>query len=155
MKGAQGIQAVKKYLEAYRMADLDLDMQVERLNRLETKMYSAGSPVYTDMPKSPTHFPDKIDRLVTQKMELVKQIKEAEARQTESRKIIEQMIAGISPTEKAVIRMRYIDGERWETVAYQIYGDREDYNDRADSYYRRTTRLHGSALINIANSKDA
>ena len=46
--------------------------------------------------------------------------------------------------------MRYIDRESWNTVAELMFGGREDYEGKEDTYLRRVHKVHGAALQNMA-----
>lgn len=47
--------------------------------------------------------------------------------------------------------MRYLDGCRWEEVAEMLFGQRDDYEEKADSFLRRVHKIHGAALGKLAN----
>lgn len=149
------VHLVKGRLRRYHLKETDIEMQTERLERLEAKMYSVSSPMLSDMPKAPTPSHDQIARLVAQKEELTRIINQMVTEQEEERKRIEDVLCQIpSPEERAVIRMRYLDGEKWEMVSFLIFGADPEYVGREESYIRRTTRLHGQALAHMAKLSD-
>ena len=55
-----------------------------------------------------------------------------------------------TPSERAVIRLRYFDRADWESTCGVLFGDRRDYVDRVDAYQNRTYKIHGRALLNLA-----
>lgn len=54
------------------------------------------------------------------------------------------------PDERAVLRLRYFDRADWDGICAALYGDRQDYLDRLDSYQNRTYKAHGRALLRLA-----
>lgn len=144
-------QGVKTRLQQYREREREIDNQIERLERLEAKLYGVGSPQLTDMPKASSPAGDKTVALIAQKEELDGLIRELVKEQTRERGWIEDILTGLTRSdEKAVIRVRYIDGEKWTEVSDLLFGSADDYEDKRDSYLRRTTKLHGQALMNMA-----
>lgn len=145
------VDAVKHRLIAYREREKDIDNQIERHELLSQKMISIGSPTLSDMPKavSPSH--DKIANMVAMKMELEESIREDVQKQSEERKEIEEILKHLKKSdEKAVIRMRYLDGVSWNDVVDMIFGGKEDFLGKEDTYLRRVHKIHGSALLNMA-----
>lgn len=145
------VEAVKYRLVAYREREKDIDNQIERHELLSQKMISIGSPTLSDMPKavSPSH--DKIANMVAMKMELEESIREDVQKQSKERKEIEDILKHLKKSdEKAVIRMRYLDGVSWNDVVDMIFGGKEDFLGKEDTYLRRVHKIHGSALLNMA-----
>ena len=71
--------------------------------------------------------------------------------QVEEQRWIDGVLLHIgNANERAVIRMRYVDAKSWPNVSKMIFGRNEDYEEKADSYLRRTTKLHGRALVDMA-----
>lgn len=50
--------------------------------------------------------------------------------------------------QRQVVLARYIDGMAWGTITAIIFGKREDFDDKQQSYQRRIYRIHGNALAN-------
>lgn len=143
--------AVKDWLVEYREKDRDIDNQIERLERLVSKMTAAGAQVISDMPRSSGSAGDRLGVLVAQKEDLELSIRAAVEAQSQKRRKIESILSTLRHSdEKAVIRIRYIDRESWNTVAELMFGSREDYNDKEDTYLRRVHKVHGAALQNMA-----
>lgn len=145
------VAVVKEWLAEYREKERDIDNQIERLERFVTKMTAAGAQVISDMPRSPGSTGDRIGDMVSRKEELENSIRAEVRRQSEKRKLIESILARLRRSdEKAVIRMRYIDREGWSVVAELMFGSRDDYDGKVDTYLRRTHKVHGAALQNMA-----
>ena len=71
------VNAVKERLNQYREKERDIDNQIERLERIVSKMTGAGAQVITDMPRAPSVSTDRMAELVGQKEELEASIREA------------------------------------------------------------------------------
>lgn len=145
------VGAVKAWLVEYRNNERDLDNQNERLERLVMKMTSVGAPVLSDAPKSPNSSRDRFGDYLAKKEELEADIADALQKQKSTRKEIERILKHIrNPDERAVIRMRYLDVSNWTDVTDLMFGGREDYLGKEESYLRRVHKVHGDALRHMA-----
>lgn len=143
---------VKRMLLDYLDLEREIDNQIERLESLESRIYSVGSPEMSDMPKNPSPSNDRMSLMIERKMELEEKIKKLIDEQTEKRKKFEDAIEKISfPDQRAVIRMRYLDGEKWESIVEMLFGENEEFDEKRDSYMRRVMILHGQALQQLAD----
>ena len=50
--------------------------------------------------------------------------------------------------QRQVLLARYMDGQCWPVIAATIFGQHEDFDQKKQSYLRRTYRIHGTALVN-------
>lgn len=145
------VVAVKERLDAYREEEREIDNQIERIERIETKMIGVGAQVITDMPRSPSVSNDRITDLLNQKLEFEDFIRDAIMDHNDEKSRIEEIIRHLhSSDERAVIRMRYFDGASWNEVNKMMFSWKDDFEDRKDSFLRRIYKLHGSALLNMA-----
>ena len=145
------VEAVKNRLIEYREREKDIDNQIERHELLSQKMISIGSPTLSNAPKGVSTSHDKIANMVAMKMELEESIHEDVRKQSEERQDIENILKHLKKSdEKAVIRMRYLDGVSWNDVVDMIFGGKEDFLGKEDTYLRRVHKIHGSALLNMA-----
>ena len=145
------VSAVKDWLIEYREKERDIDNQIERLERFIIKMTSVGAQVISGMPQAPGTAEDRIGGLVARKEELEGTIRSDVRKLGEKRKAVEGVLAQLKRSdERAVIRMRYIDRESWNTVAELMFGSRDDYEGKEDTYLRRVHKVHGAALQNMA-----
>lgn len=143
--------AVKYRLIEYREREKDIDSQTERLDRLEMKILSVGSPTLSDMPKSPSLPQDRTTALIADKIDLENDIRQAIAAQRREKEAIEVILRKLRHSEeRAVIRMRYFDGASWNDVVDMLFGGKDDFLGKEDTYLRRTHKIHGSALLNMA-----
>jgi len=142
---------VKEWLITYREKSRELFCQNERLERLEVRMVGVGAMTITDMPKAPSIQGDRLADLVSLKIELEESIGHGAEEQKLMRDRLEYVLGQIrSANERAVIRMRYIDGEHWDKISELLYANRDDYTDHAESYLRQVYREHGYALYHLA-----
>ena len=152
------VAKVKRWLRSYNDRDRDIDTQLERLDKLETRLKSFGVPVLSDMPKSPSAADDRTADLVSQKVDLEKEIRTALVDQKTFRNQIYSLIDMVNnPDERAVLRIKYIDGYQWQDICDMLFGSRIDYVDKEESYLRRTHKIHKAALervVRIINSKE-
>ena len=144
-------QRIKDRLAAYTAMLRDIDNQLERLDRMEMTMASPPGPDLTGMPRGSGTPSDRTGMMVERKMELEEQIEERLAEEREERAALEAMIRQVeNPDERAVLRLRYFDRADWDGICAALYGDRQDYLDRLDSYQNRTYKAHGRALLRLA-----
>lgn len=145
------VEAVKQRLTEYLENERDIDNQIERLEHLNARMVGVGAQVLTDMPKSPSVTNDRMAELLGQKEELELAIRAAVTEQSKERQRIEMILKHLrNPDERAVIRMRYFDRSSWPEVRDMMFGHKADFDEKEETYLRRTHRVHGSALVNMA-----
>ena len=144
------VASIKDRLYRYLETEAEIEMELERYENLDVKIQGLHSPQITDMPKGgPVEY--RLEALLDQKAELDEKIKRLSARQTYERRWIEEVLSHLSKaSEREVIRLKYIDACSWNDVAFSLFGGNVDFNERDDSYIRRTTKLHGRALAAMA-----
>lgn len=130
----------------------EIDNQIERLERMEVIMASPSGPNLSGMPRSSGNTSDRVAMQVARKMELEETIREAIEKEQQEREAIEQMIQRIKkPDERAVIRLRYFDRAGWPEICEILFAEAEDFTENTDNYMRKTFRIHGTALICLAD----
>lgn len=145
------VEAVKQRLIDLRDLRREIENQSERLERLETKLVGVGAQAPTDMPKSPSPSNDRISDLMQQKFDLEEDIRATLEHRRRERMFFEKIIRRLKRSdERAVIRSRYLDGASWGDVVDLLYGDEEDLLEREDMYRKRVFKLHGRALLSMA-----
>lgn len=145
------VEAVKQRLIDLRDLRREIENQSERLERLETKLVGVGAQALTDMPKSPSPPNDRISDLMQQKFDLEEDIRATLEHRRRERMFFEKIIRRLKRSdERAVIRSRYLDGASWGDVVDLLYGDEEDLLEREDMYRKRVFKLHGRALLSMA-----
>lgn len=144
-------EAVKDWLKTYPEKLSDIRNMQAQLERLEDKLSSIGSPTLSDMPKAPSRAMDKEAELIAQKIDLEREIEQEKKNVHTLRLEIERVMGCLKKAnEKAVIRAKYLCEEKWEDVSFILFGAKEDFLDKEESYQRRTYKIHGTALLNMA-----
>lgn len=143
-------EAVKKRLKQYVQRERDIENQIERIERMETKLTSAGSPVFSDLPKASSPSQQRMADLTHQKIDLENKVALEIDLQKAEKAFLEKITDKLEiADEKAVIRMRYFDSADWDSVLSMLFGGKEDFLGKEDSYMRRVYSLHCSALLNM------
>ncbi|WP_455506443.1 DUF1492 domain-containing protein [Gemmiger formicilis] len=151
MKQRPITEKIKARLHDYIAMLREIDNQTERLDLLEAKMQAPPSPDLSGMPRGSGTPTDRTGMMVMRKMEIEEQIAKSTAEELKERQAIEALIQQLAkPDERAVLRLRYFDRGEWEEITGVLFGDRADYIEKADTYQKRTFRLHGSALLALA-----
>lgn len=142
---------IKDRLFQYTVMLRDIDNQIERLIRMEESAALPNGSCLTGICKSIGMPSDYISVISERKLELERQIKEATTEERRENAAIEHMVQQIdNPDERAVIRMRYFDRADWDDITLALFGDRQDYSERWESYQNRTYKIHGRALLKLA-----
>ena len=151
MNQKDAVNDIKERLGEYTRLLREIDNQYERLGLMEMTMAAPPGPSMTGMPRGSGTPSDRTGLTVMRKMELEEQIKETITEEQKERASIEAMIQQVKrPDERAVLRLRYFDRADWDGICAALYGDRQDYLDRLDSYQNRTYKAHGRALLRLA-----
>ena len=142
---------VKRCLVLFMDTEREIDNEIERLEILQEKLYSVGSPEITDMPRNPSPSNDRISELLSRKNDCEKKVGHRLELQRKRRVVYEHVVEKISgPDKRSVIGLRYLEGVRWDRICESLFGQQDDYDDRRDTYMRRVMRLHGWALQDMA-----
>ncbi len=145
-------EIVKRWLIKYLEDERDIDNQIERLEHLKVRMVGVGAQVLTDMPKSPSATNDRMTVLLAQKEDLEALIRAEVTAQSLERQRIDDVVKNLrNPDERAVIRMKYFDRFRWPEINDMLFGQKADFDEKKETYERRTYRIHASALVNMAD----
>ena len=148
------VEGIRERLIRYREADREIDLEIERLERLEARMTSAGAQQLSGMPGSPNAPRDRMGLLVEQKEEMEQELY-GQIREHQQDWIgVERLLSCLRRSdEKEVIRLRYHDRESWREVQDLLFGRNTDYEEHMDLYRRQIFRLHASALRNMARAE--
>ena len=71
-----------------------------------------------------------------------------EQEQQEYEELIKIINALPCAEQRQLMLARYMERQPWERVTEIMFGAKNDYREKFDSYKRRTHRIHGSALAN-------
>ncbi len=151
--------AVKLRLLQFRDRENDLRVLFDRLDIIEMQMKSVTSPTLSDMPNSKSPFRDRTSYMVAVKVDLEKEIQQLQEDQYHIRNDIETILKKLKKAEeRAVIRSRYLDCSfyhedrlcDWNDVNNTLFGDRDDFLEKEESYLRRIHKIHSAALLNLS-----
>lgn len=150
------IESLKRWLESYMERQRDLDATYERLERLESKLTSPRSAALTGLPGAAASDPDRLTFPVAELQELQAETKRQVAALRDLRHRIEGAVRLIDgpdwANQRAVLRMRYLDGERWEVIAQLLFWRDPDFQLKQDSYIRRVYKIRKGALRALAKN---
>ena len=147
----QDVQAVKERFNDFREREKEIEYQAEAIEVLNNKLTGLGAMEITDMPRSPSPPKDRLTDLVNRKIELEEELKSIIEEQAAERKAIIKLLKKLkSADERGVIKFRYLLCLEWYDVNFSMFGAKEDFDEKEESYLRRVYNIHGRALINIA-----
>ena len=144
---------IKEWLIEYRERWRDIETQDEMLHRLDEAMVSTSAKEMTGMPHSGNPSSDKMALMLDQKDRIINRLDTLKELHNKQREIIEMTIRQIrSSDERSVISLRYLSYPllSWNDVCKSMFDSKEDYEDRFESYLRRTTKTHGRAVKKMA-----
>lgn len=125
----------------------EIENQNERLLRLAESMSTPRASRLDGMPRA-GRSADRIGSAITKKEALEANLKDAVAAAEQEYHELERAVCKLRRArERMVIRLRYFDRCTWPEVTEAMYGAREDFDDRLESYTRRAQRIHGDALV--------
>lgn len=134
-------EETKLWLRSYRQKKLEAAQLDSMIKRLEAEMYNPKTTRFDKIPGSTHGAGSPTERLAIKHADLVDKYEEKlEALRAEALRI-EQAIETLEPTERMLMRYRYIEGLTWEEVAVAI-----NYS------WRQTHNLHGRALDKMSDN---
>lgn len=150
------VEHLKRWLESYQERQRDFEATCERLERLESKLTSPRSAALTGLPGAAASDPDRLTHALAELEELRTENRKRAAALRDLRHRLEMAIKLIDgpgwPNCRAVLRMRYLDGERWETIAQLLFWRDPDFQLKQDSYIRRVYKIRKGALRALAKN---
>ena len=146
------IEETQKWLSRFLDNEAELDKLLERIEGLRSQLAAPSSPSLTGMPHGGGYEADRIGRTLARIEALEVQVQELLAT---SRLLYKEICAAISqikrvirkwPPRKVILEMRYLDRLEWDEINQVLWSKYDDYDDRYDTYKRRTFRFHAEAL---------
>ena len=142
---------IKDRLRRYTDLIRDIENQRERLDQMEATYGSPTSPNLSGIPKAKGGITNPIAAAYERKERLMERIEQKEAAERIEREALEDMIEKLdSPDERLTIQLKYLDLYEWQDVNFGLFGRKADFIEKMDAYQRRTYRIHGRALLNLA-----
>lgn len=138
------------WLSRYRENEAALDDLLERIATLRSRLESPKSAAITGMPHGSRSENDpfyrglaKIDDLEAKAQKLLAVSRNLYGELNDS---IDQITGKGWADKKCVLRCRYIDGFSWNEVCEILFSRKPDFDDKMETYLRRTFRIHNEAL---------
>lgn len=148
-------EALKAWLRRYQELRRDADRLFDRLEDLRGRAEGARTAHLDGLPHGSRSDADRIGGIVAELEDLDRAALEAQQEVTAARREIAAAIKQIHgprwADRREVLRLRYLDGLRWEDVAERMFGDSQDFWDRQETYLRRCFKLHGESLEELTN----
>ena len=146
----QSKESVILWLNRYAETENALDDLLERIAALRSRMESPRAATITGMPHGGGYQGDAFARGLSQIEELEDKaqdlLKKSRTLYSEINDAIDQIIGKGAANMRTVLRCRYIDRFEWSEVNQILFARRPDFDDRLESYVRRTFRIHKDAL---------
>lgn len=150
------VEHLKRWLESYMERQRDFEATCERLERLESKLTSPRSAALSGVPGAAATDSDRLAFPLAELEELREECNKQVEYMRDLRHRIERAIRLIDgpgwPNQRAVMRMRYLDGEKWETIARLLFWREADFLERQDSFQRRALKIRKAALKALAQN---
>lgn len=146
------IEETQAWLSRFLDNEENLDRLLERIEWLRSDLKSPNSPSLTGMPSGGGYEADRIGRTLARIEDLEAQAQDLLAK---SRHLYTEINSAISqikhivkkwPSRKLVLELRYLDGRDWPDIIEVLWGKEFDFDDRYDTYNRKTFRFHAEAL---------
>ena len=132
----------KNDFTSYRILAKEVEQLKERLEALESSLYSPKGQKFTTTPRAVNGGGNTMDDAVERHLRLVELYEEKLAEKESKQLAIEMAIESLEdPAERVVMRDRYIVGRSWRSIVMKL----------ADRGYseRQVYRLHGFALLKL------
>lgn len=145
---------IKDWLRRYQEAVRDSEAIDGIVANARAKAEAAKASRLDGMPHATGYDEDSMGAALARIDGLEREAQEARAHAVALYREIDAAIKQITgpgwPDMRAVLRVRYLDLERWEGVAEVLFGQRDDYEERSDSFLRRVHKIHSAALAALA-----
>ena len=146
---------IKERLRRY--TDLLREIKNQR-ERLDCLMETYGDPSSSDLsgtPRPKGGVSDPTANAAERITDLREKIQRKEAQEKIERAALEDLTEHMDdPDERLVIQLKYIDQVEWDDITFRLFGNLRDYTEKFEGYQRRTFRIHGRALLNLARAEN-
>lgn len=116
------IESLKQRLQSYADIQRDIDIQIERLEKMQEAIQNPAIATLTHGARDTSSGIDKIGRKIGRIEELDSEIRKTIAAEREENKALEEVIQMLPyPDQKSIIRMRYFDRMEWVEIANTLF----------------------------------
>lgn len=133
---------IRRTLNSYRPLVREINYLEHKIETMRDRQTSIKSSSDVSEVQAPCGNSDKIGNSVSELIDLEQMYLDKIDKATKQLKVIEHMIDILTPTERLLIRARYVDGEYLEAVCGII-----GYS------YGQTKRIHNAALRKLSEHK--
>lgn len=148
------VEAAKEWLLRFRDAERDSASLDSRIAAMRARIESARTSHLDGMPHGSGFEGDNVGAALSRLSELEEEAKETRAHGMalyhEINDAIKRITGPDSPYQRAVLQTRYLDLESWTGVSEVLFGQRDDFLDKQESFLRRVHKIHGAALSKLA-----
>jgi len=148
-------EAVKGWLRRYQQITEDIENLESRLEVLEIRAKSPRTSNIDGMPHEPSSEHDRIGDAVAKIDSVKRTIAERKAQANEVYREIDTMIERLQGRYahlwRIILQLRYLDHAEWNDINFSVFGGKNDYNDKEESYMRRVYKYHKDALVALLN----
>lgn len=110
---------IKERLHQYLWIQENVKELEDRLLEIDTQLTKVTAQLTADKVTT-TKDPDKFTNLTSERIKVEKKINEEICKGLKEMQYIENMIEALPEREKYLMRLRYIQGEKWETICYKM-----------------------------------
>ena len=110
----------KQELQQYGAIKREVEQIDEELARLKSSIMSARGQIITDMPRASSPEGDSLSKGVIKMLKLEHLYQDMRAALCDKQAEIERALKALNPTERRLMRYRYIDGMTWEKICVKM-----------------------------------
>lgn len=137
----------KQYLKAYRDRFDEIDAADDMMQTLLQRSKTPSAKMDNPKVVSSNALEDKMSMYVSRLDAARARLNNLIVKQNKAHDIIERAVELLPTVRKRdVIRYRYLMNMKWSEVNQHMHGHFDDFEEREESYLRRTTKAHGAAL---------
>lgn len=148
-------EQLKLWLRRYQELQAEANRLWDRLDDLRGRVEAARTSHLDGLPHGSSVDADRIGGDLARLEDLKTEALEAQQQASSARREIVTTIRQIHgprwADKRECLRLRYLDGLRWEDCAERMFGNDPRYSDRCDGFLRRAHKIHVEALEELAN----